>query len=102
MIYAASIFIPVVGVAAYLYVFWLLYVCVMGLYRANLAGRLTGAVKWLAYPVVIVGVLVDWWANWTIAALVFLEWLRDIDELVTGRLARYIEGPNCRTVHLKL
>lgn len=84
------------GTVVYLYVFWLLYVCVMGLYRASLAGRLTGAAKWLAYPVVIAGVVVDWWANVTVATLVFQEPPRSIDELVTGRLARYIDGPECR------
>ena len=79
----------------YCYVFWLLYILVMGLYRASLDGRLTGVAKWLAYPIVILAILIDLICNWTIATVLFLEfpllyWGRP--DLVTSRLARYIAG----------
>lgn len=79
-------------VLLYLLVFWYLYVLVMGFYRASLDGRLTGVVKWLAYPAVIVGILFDLVANWTIATVMFAELPHGPLELVTGRLTRYIDG----------
>lgn len=80
----------------YTYVFWLLYLVVMGLYRAHLKGQLVGASKLLAYPVVIVGVLVDWLANMVLATIVFQELPGNLKELVTQRLARYIKEPEGR------
>jgi hypothetical protein len=72
---------------AYLYVFWLAYILVMGLYRAHLARRLCGLSKLMALPVVFVGWAMDVFANWTIAAVVFLDPPREA--LVTQRLIRY-------------
>ena len=83
----------------YLWAFWLLYVLVMGFYRASLAGRLE---KWsaswcLAIPALIVGILVDIVANWTVAAIWFWEWPKvklvwppARPDLVTTRLTRYL------------
>lgn len=82
------------GVVAYCYVFWLLYVLVMGLYRASLDGKLTGLTLWLAYPIVLFAIAVDLIANWTIACVVFAELPNSFLELVTGRLSRYIDGPD--------
>jgi hypothetical protein len=72
----------------YCYVFWLLYILVMGLYRASLDGRLTGLAKWLAYPVVALAILIDIICNITIASVLFLELPKEL--LVTSRLSRYI------------
>lgn len=83
---------------AYLYLFWLLYVLIMGFYRASLAGRLTGIAKWLAGPVVLIGLAVDLLANWTIATVWFREWppvAWGRPDLVTDRLSRYIDGKPC-------
>lgn len=78
------------AVALYLYAFWLLYILVMGLYRAHLAGRLGPLATALALPAVVLAYLVDLLANWTIAALLFRELPRHPLELVTDRLSRYL------------
>lgn len=71
----------------YLWAFWAIYVMVMGLYRAHLAGRLTGLNRWLAAPFVLLGLGIDALANASIAWLVFLDPPREW--LVTTRLVRY-------------
>ena len=83
----------VLGVLVYLIIFWYVYILVMGLYRAHLLGRLTGLAKWMAYPAVIVGWLMDWLANVLIASIVFGELPHAWNELVTDRLSRYVKGP---------
>ena len=76
---------------AYLWLFWLVYVLVMGLYRAHLARRLTPFAYGMALPVVALGFTVDVVANLVIAPLVFLELPREW--LVTQRLIRLNQGP---------
>ena len=53
--------------------FWGMYVLVMGIYRAHLDRRLTGLVLVLSFPFVVIGYLMDVFANMTIASVVFLE-----------------------------
>lgn len=84
----------------YLWVFWLLYVVTMAFYRASLAGRLTPVAKALALPFVLLAIVLDLLANWTVAAVWFREWpLMKLTgwrpDLVTDRLTRYIDGPPC-------
>jgi hypothetical protein len=79
--------------AAWLWAFWLLFVAVMGLYRAWLAGRLEGGVYALAMPALAAGWLVDWLTNWTLASLWFWQWPQAPRELVTHRLTRYLLMP---------
>ena len=82
---------------AFLYVFWALYVLVMGFYRAHLKGQLTGVVKWLAWPWVILGCAVDVFAQYTVAAVFFLDAPKMGEHLVTDRLQRYVaEGRGWR------
>lgn len=76
---------------AFLWAFWALYVLVMGLYRAHLAGRLTPLTTALGLPFLLIGAAFDVVANVTVATLVFLEVPREF--LVTTRLRRYIAGP---------
>lgn len=78
------------NITLWLYIFWLMYILVMGMYRAKLDGRLTGTRLVLAYPAIIIAVLVDWITNWTIAAVVFAELPKSGKELVTQRLTRYL------------
>lgn len=78
------------GLLGYLYGFWLFYILIMGLYRAHLANQLTIYAKVMAFPVVVIGFLIDWIANWTIAPIVFYEFPKTWKELVTDRLVRYI------------
>lgn len=73
---------------AALWVFWGLYVLVMGLYRAHLQKRLGWATYALGAPFILVGILADFVINFTIAAVVFFDLPRE--PLVTGRLQRYI------------
>lgn len=74
----------------YLYVFWCLYIAIMGIYRAHLDKRLTGAAKWLAYPLVAIGLVIDVLANIFLATTVFLELPQEW--LVTQRLSRLINS----------
>lgn len=79
---------------AFLYTFWCFFILVMGIYRAHLAGRLIGFARWMAYPLVLIGLVMDVVTQYTIATLVFLDWPRSRHEyLVTLRLQRYIRGP---------
>jgi len=72
----------------FLWAFWGMYVLVMGIYRAHLSHRLKGLVLVLSLPFVVIGFLMDVFANMTIASLVFLELPREL--LVTSRLQRYV------------
>ncbi|MDO9235959.1 MAG: hypothetical protein Q7U28_08005 [Aquabacterium sp.] len=79
------------------YQFLLLYILVMGVYRAHLDQRLTPALRVLLYPAVALGFAVDLLANWTVATVWFREWPTvDLSwpprrpDLVTTRLSRYL------------
>lgn len=75
-------------VIGFLWIFWGMYVLVMGIYRAYLSHRLKGLVLVLSLPFVAVGYLMDVFANLTVASLVFLELPREL--LVTDRLKRHM------------
>ena len=76
------------------WLFWCLYVFAMGIYRAKLNGRIYGFNKVLAFPVVVVAVVVDVGAQYIVAPVVFLDLPRKQEHLVTSRLQRYMAGPN--------
>ncbi len=80
-------------VVAYLYAFWVLYIAVMGAYRAHLSGRLVGVLRWMAWPLVIVGFVVDALCQYTLATLLFLDLPAKGEHLVTDRLQRYMARP---------
>lgn len=85
------------GTLAYLYLFWLCYIGVMGVYRAYLDGRLSNTLIVLLIPFVLFGVALDVFANIFIASIVFWEPPREW--LVTQRLTRYMKtelGPRKR------
>lgn len=73
---------------AYLWSFWAVYVLVMGIYRAHISKRLGPVTFCLSLPFVAVGLIMDAFANMTIAALIFCEFPREL--LVTARLQRYV------------
>jgi hypothetical protein len=97
-----------------LWLFWVLYVFTMAIYRAKLAGRLSRPALVLAFPFVLLAVLVDLVTQFTLASVVFREWptiqLTVVyriwggrtwqiptltgDLMVTARLDRYREGPD--------
>jgi hypothetical protein len=78
---------------AFLYVFWLAYVLVMAFYRAHLNKRLYGLAKWLAAPIVLIGIVMDVAAQYTLAVLVFRDLPKWGEHLVTDRLQRYLTQP---------
>lgn len=78
------------GLILFLWAFWYAYIIVMGLYRAKLDGRLSLPAKILGAPALAIGYAMDVLAQYTIAALVFREWPRQGEHLVTDRLQRYL------------
>jgi hypothetical protein len=74
---------------AYLYVFWVLYLAIMGVYRAYLNNALTPVAKAMCLPLIVTGVLVDVIANVTIATVVFMQ--LPTQWLVTQRLSFYLK-----------
>jgi len=72
---------------AFLNIFYVLYVAVMGIYRAFLAGKLCWYHWALLWWVVLIGLAFDVLANCTVAWFVFEE--RPREWLVTTRLTRY-------------
>jgi len=74
---------------AIMYALWLLYLLVMGLYRAKLQGRLSRVALVLGFPVYGIGYLLDIFVQVTIASVLFLELPKE--GLVTGRLTRHIK-----------
>jgi hypothetical protein len=84
----------IAAVVGFLWVFWGLYVLVMGIYRAHLAKRLTPVTTALSLPFVLLGYAMDVLTNITVASLVFLEPPREF--LVTTRLQRHIASTYAR------
>lgn len=80
----------------YLWAFWYAYVLVMGLYRAHLAKRLNKFTYMLSLPALVVGYAMDVLAQFTVAALIFLDPPRRGEWLVTDRLKRYSAGSGWR------
>ena len=73
---------------AFMWIFWGLYVLVMGLYRVYLKGQLTKVTMILGFPFLVIGILCDIIANVFIATCLFLELPKEF--LVTSRLTRYV------------
>ena len=72
-----------------LYVFWLFYLAIMSLYRANMNKTITPQAKVLGWPVIVVGALIDFLMNVTLFSLVFLEKPKEL--LLTQRMQRHIK-----------
>lgn len=81
----------IASIALYLVVFFYLYILVMGIYRAYLAGRLSPFLLTICTPAVIIGAMFDIFCNIFIATVVFRklpqEWL------VTTRLTKIQNNP---------
>lgn len=82
--------ISVISLMTYIYIFWILYVYVMGVYRAHLDKRLYGIVKILSYPTIFFAFIIDIFANIVIASFLFID--KPHEWLVTTRLIRYKNG----------
>jgi len=83
MTFIASIIFAI----GYVWIFWALYVLTMGLYRAQLNGRLSGVQFVMGLPFVILGIALDVIFNFTIASIMFAELPNEL--LVTERLKRH-------------
>lgn len=79
--------ISIGAVVAFLNIFYVLYVFVMGVYRAHLAGKLRWYHWVLLWWVVLIGLVMDFIVNCTIAWVAFLEPPREWT--VTTRMTRY-------------
>jgi len=84
--------------AAFLWIFWVLYVATMGVYRLHLSGQLKSLdislfTKAMCYSLVAVAVVVDALAQYTVATVMFLDLPRRGERLVTDRLQRYVAQP---------
>jgi hypothetical protein len=79
---------------AYIYVCWLVYILIMGLYRAHLAGRLprNSVLFWVALPVVAVGYVMDVVLQYVVGTVMFADLPRGGEHLFTDRLNRYMRG----------
>lgn len=77
----------IIAVIAYLWLFWGVYVLVMGIYRAHMQDRLTKITLVLSIPFILLGYIMDVLANIFIATIIFLELPREW--LVTARLIRH-------------
>ena len=73
-----------------LWVFWYLYIIVMGLYRAHLNGQLSWPAKILGAPALVVGYVLDVIMQYTVAAIIWREWPARGEHLVTDRMQRYL------------
>lgn len=79
---------------ASLMAFYTLYLAIMSLYRSHKAGTLPLASKILGYPILAVGLLVDFIMNVTLFSLFFFECPKEW--LVTARLKRHINQSGYR------
>jgi hypothetical protein len=74
------------------YVLYIFYLAVMNLKRARDEGTASKVALALGYPILIIGLLLDWLVNVLIFTLLFLELPGEPYELVTGRLKRHAYG----------
>ena len=74
-----------------LYALWVFYLAVMHLKRARDHGMLSRPALYLGYPVLLVGYALDVFVQLVPATVIFLDLPRDWT--LTGRLKRYIAGP---------
>ena len=75
---------------AWMWCFYVLYVLVMGVYRAHLTQRLSLVAYVLLVPFVVLGFVVDVLTNIIIASVLFADPPREL--LLTTRLQRYVAG----------
>lgn len=85
---SSHVFNGVAGLIAFLYLFFGVYVLVMGLYRAHLNKSLTKPGYVMGAPWLALGYAMDVIANLTIFTVVCVELPREL--LVTTRLKRYL------------
>lgn len=73
-----------------LYALWLFYLAVMSLYRAKLNNQLSKVALRLGYPILIIGLLLDFVVNVVVASVVFLDLPREFT--VSEKMSRLIKS----------
>lgn len=71
---------------------WIMYVAVMRLKQVREAGQLTWAMKVFGYPLLIVGLVIDFMVNVVFGSLILLEMPREWT--LSARLWRWSNDPN--------
>lgn len=71
-----------------IYVLWLFYLAVMNLKRSLQAGNITKTAKVLGYPILFVGLFLDFLINLIPMTIIFLELPKEMT--VTARLKKHI------------
>lgn len=77
-----------------MYPLWVFYLAVMNLQKARDAQRLTPTAKWLGYPALGLGLLLDFMCNMVVMTPLMLEFPREL--LVTARVSRHKKGDGFR------
>jgi predicted transporter len=82
------VYLPLIGLAS-VYLLWVFYLAVMSLKRAKQAGLLGKTATFFGTPMLVVGYLLDAFANIFVMTLVLLEMPEELT--VTARLKRHIK-----------
>ena len=71
------------------YALWIFYLAIMSLSRAKQEGTISRIALLLGYPILLIGVVLDFIVNLIIMSLLFLEPPKEL--LVTKRLTRHVQ-----------
>ena len=72
-----------------MWLLWVFYLAVMNIKRAKDNNRLHRIAYMMGIPVLVIGLLLDTFVNWTVMTVVFLEMPQEA--LVTSRLQRHFK-----------
>jgi hypothetical protein len=75
-----------------IYITWLQYLAVMNLQRARDTQKLTKPAYYMGLPMLYIGLFCDFTVNVVWVTFLFLDPPREL--LITGRLERYVRGPD--------
>jgi len=69
---------------------WIYFCAIMRLQMVRDAGQLQGIIRWIAYPNLAIGLVLDTLLNWFIVSILLLELPQEF--LTTKRLCRWYEN----------
>jgi hypothetical protein len=75
-----------------IYTLWIFYLAAMNLFRAQQLGTLNKIAMMFGWPIIGIGVLLDFLVNIIVLTVLFFELPQEY--LVTKRLARHAQGPD--------
>lgn len=85
----ASMLSVLLSTLLFLYILYMIYILVMGIYRAKLQNKLNRLTLFLCFPCVVLGFILDVFANLVVVPFIFLELPQEW--LVTTRLTRHLK-----------